>query len=218
MQLVLTPQLMIQAYKQGLFPMAYSAASPYVHWVCPEKRGQLPIDTFHIPRRLRKTLRAGAFDIRTDLDFKAVIRKCAEPAASRPESWINEPIIEAFCKLHDLGYAHSVEAYEPENGYLVGGVYGLALGGAFFAESMFSRARDASKVALVHLVARLWAGGFMVLDTQFVNDHLRQFGVYDLTHEAYMARLAQALQTEGHFNLPDLSEDEILTSFLTKGR
>lgn len=212
MQLVLTPELLLEAYRQGLFPMAYSAGSPYIHWICPEKRGQLSITEIHISRRLKKTVRRELYGVRIDTNFEQVIRLCAETADNRPETWINEPIIEAFCDLHRRGYAHSVECWQ--EGELVGGVYGLALGGAFFGESMFSRARDASKIALVHLAARLWKGGFTVLDTQFTNEHLKQFGVYEIPHRAYIKTLNAALPTEADFRLKGLSEKEIVKEYL----
>ena len=162
MQLVLTPVLLIEAYKQGLFPMAYSGDSPYVHWICPDMRGQLPIEGLHIPKRLKKTVlsnlkRNAPYEIRIDTAFEDVIRACAGNHDGRPETWINEPIIKVYCALRAQGHAHSVECWDVsgEQERLVGGLYGLAIGGAFFGESMFSHARDASKIALVHLVARL---------------------------------------------------------------
>ena len=176
MQLVLTTELLIEAYKQGLFPMAHSRHSPYVHWVCPEERGQLPILDLYIPKSLKKTVKKSPYTVKVDTDFSAVIAACAAAQDDRPETWINDEIINAYTKLHEKGIAHSIECWDGDQ--LVGGLYGLKLGGAFFGESMFSRSRDASKVALVHLCARLWQGGFEILDTQFVNDHLMQFGVY----------------------------------------
>lgn len=211
MQLVLTPELLLEAYRQGLFPMAYHAGSPYIHWICPEMRGQLPIETLHIPRRLQKTLRKNPFEITIDTDFESVIRGCAKPAPNRPETWINEPIVKAFLQLHRLGHAHSVECWQ--GGMLAGGLYGLAVGSAFFAESMFSSCTDSSKIALVHLTARLWRGGFTLLDTQFTNDHLRQFGVYEIPHKDYRLLLKDAARKPADFTLADLSEADILAAY-----
>ncbi|MCB1532030.1 MAG: leucyl/phenylalanyl-tRNA--protein transferase [Alphaproteobacteria bacterium] len=216
MQLVLTPELILEAYRHGLFPMAYSGDSEYVHWICPELRGQLPIAELHIPRRLNQTLRAAPFDIRIDIGFEAVMRACAEKRQKRPETWINEEIIESFCALHERGHAHSVECWDGSK--LVGGVYGLKIGAAFFGESMFSRARDASKIALVHLTARLWRGGFRIFDTQFINDHLKQFGVYEIPHERYMQHLNDALGHNADFALNDLSTANILEEYLNMKR
>ena len=199
--------------------MADSAYTPYVHWVCPEMRGQLSITHMHIPRRLKKSVRqmkiAGApYEIRIDYNFHQIIEACAKSEESRPETWINANILEAFCTLHSLGYAHSVECWQ--EGELVGGLYGLALGGAFFGESMFSRQRDASKVCLVHLVARLKEGGFALLDTQFVNEHLKQFGVYEIPHKQYIPELKKALKIQNtDFLLKEISEFELLKKYLS---
>lgn len=212
MQLVLTPELILEAYRHGLFPMAYSGDSPYVHWICPEMRGQLSIECLHIPRRLMTTVKRAPFDIRVDTAFEAVIRACGESHDKRPETWINENIIESFCSLHERGHAHSVECWS--DGKLVGGVYGLKIGAVFFGESMFSRTRDASKVALVHLAARLWKGGFQILDTQFVNDHLEQFGVYEIEHSQYLADLERVIDSSADFVLRDMKQDDILKSYL----
>lgn len=218
MQLVLTPELILEAYRQGLFPMAYNAESPYIHWICPEERGQLSITDIHFPKRLIKTIRNAPYIIKIDTDFSGVIAMCAETNASRPETWINESIRDVFIKLHKAGHAHSVEAWQEtddDGEVLVGGVYGLAIGGAFFGESMFSRARDASKVTLAHLVARLWKGGFTMLDTQFVNDHLKQFGVYEVPHEAYKAQLDDVVLAEADFHLSgmEMSEDALIDAY-----
>lgn len=217
MQLVLTPELLIEAYKQGLFPMAYSAGSPYVHWICPEERGQLPIEGLHIPRSLRKTIlknikRNGPYYIKVDTSFEEVMRKCAAEKDDRPETWINEPIIKAYCELHARGHAHSVECWRDE--VLVGGLYGVSIGGAFFGESMFSEARDASKIALVHLCARLWKGGYSVLDTQFVNDHLKQFGVYEISHGEYIEQLRKAAGQSTDFKLKGYDEGALVKDYL----
>ena len=173
-RLVVTPELMLRAYGAGLFPMAESRDDPTLHWFDPEERGILPLDSFHCPRRLMRTVRAGPYQVTTDRDFSLVIQGCAAAAPGREGTWINGDIESLFTELHRRGHAHSVECRE--DGALVGGLYGVSLGGAFFGESMFSVARDASKVALVHLVARLRLGGYRLLDTQFVTAHLSQFG------------------------------------------
>ena len=212
MQLILTPELLMEAYRQGLFPMAYNSGSPYIHWICPEMRGQLSITDIHIPRRLLETIKKAPFEIRINADFEAVLRGCAEPTPKRPETWINASIFKVFCDLHERGHAHSVECWEDDK--LVGGIYGLAIGGAFFGESMFSRTRDASKIALLHMVARLWKGGFTLLDTQFVNEHLKQFGAYELPHDDYKKYLEGAVKAEGDFLLSGLSQEKIMEDYL----
>lgn len=216
MQLVLTSQLLIEAYKQGLFPMSYSTESPYVHWVCPEMRGQLPIKNLHISKSLKRLIKQNIetnnLDIRIDSDFDAIIRGCAEETEDRPESWINVQIIDAYNKLHLDSHAHSVEVWQ--NDTLVGGVYGLKIGSAFFGESMYSRIPNASKVALVYLCARLWKGGFTILDTQFTNPHLEQFGVYEIPHEDYIKRLQNAIAIKADFHLRGLSQNKIIAEYL----
>jgi leucyl/phenylalanyl-tRNA--protein transferase len=203
--LELTPDLLLRAYAVGLFPMAESRRAHSVFWVEPRLRGLLPIDNFHVPHRLRKTVRRGIFTVRCDTAFEAVMRACAEPRPGHPETWINEPIIEAYTALHRRGFAHSVECWQGEQ--LAGGLYGVALGGAFFGESMFSRVRDASKVALVHLVARLRRGGYVLLDVQFVTEHLARFGVEEVPARTYRRKLEAALAAEAYF-YGDLSEGE----------
>jgi len=199
----LTADLLLHAYAAGIFPMARTRTDPRLYWVDPERRGILPLDGFRIPHRLARTLRQGRFEIRCDSAFEAVLRACGEPTPDRPETWINDSIIRLFVELHDRGLAHSVEAWEDE--VLVGGLYGLALGGAFFGESMFSRRTDASKVALVHLVARLRSGGFTLLDTQFVTAHLSRFGAIEIPREDYRRRLSDALTRPAWFDpSPDL--------------
>lgn len=188
---LLTPELVLSAYSIGLFPMANDRDDPTIHWIDPLHRGVLPLDRFHVPRSLRKTIRRGRFELSVNRDFPAVIAACAEATPDRPRTWLNDDIISLYVDLHRRGHAHSVETWE--DGRLVGGLYGLALGGAFCGESMFSRATDASKVALVELVARLRIGGYVLLDTQFVNDHLTQFGIEEITRSAYKARLKKAL-------------------------
>jgi leucyl/phenylalanyl-tRNA---protein transferase len=193
----LTPELLLRAYASGLFPMADSAEDPELFWVDPDPRGVLPLERFHLPRRLRRTVRAAPFEIRVDTAFAAVMRACGEATQTRPKTWINDEILKLYGQLHARGFAHSVEAWSA--GELVGGLYGVALGGAFFGESMFNRARDASKVALVHLAAHLTVGGFTLLDTQFVTEHLRQFGAIEIPRRAYRRRLTAALTVRAYF-------------------
>ena len=206
----LTPALILRAYGCGLFPMAEGKAEPDVFWVDPETRGVIPLDRFHVPRRLARTVRAGRFRITADRDFPRVMRGCARRTGRRPESWINGSIFEAYCALHRQGHAHSVEAWCDER--LVGGLYGVALGAAFFGESMFSTERDASKVALVHLVARLRAGAFTLLDTQFVTPHLSRFGAVELPRARYLARLAEALERPATFYPAGFSDEALSAS------
>jgi leucyl/phenylalanyl-tRNA--protein transferase len=193
----LTPELLLKAYSVGLFPMAESADDPALFWVDPERRGIMPLDGFHVPRSLRKTVRKGDFAVSCDTDFVGVVRACAEPTATRPSTWINEEIVRLYAALHAMGNAHSVECRQ--DGVLVGGLYGVALGGAFFGESMFSRATDASKVALVHLVARLQRGGFLLLDAQFITAHLARFGATEVPRAKYRRLLATALAQQARF-------------------
>ncbi|WP_215762166.1 leucyl/phenylalanyl-tRNA--protein transferase [Acetobacter sp. P1H12_c] len=188
----LTPELILGAYAAGIFPMAADAEDEDLQWYDPDPRGILPLQGFHLSRRLMRTVLSGRFEVSVDQDFPGVMKACAAPAPGREETWINGEIFRLFCALHDMGYAHSVECRR--EGVLVGGLYGVALGGAFFGESMFSRATDASKVALVHLVARLRLGGFVVLDTQFGTDHLARFGGQEIPAADYKARLEQAVQ------------------------
>ncbi len=186
-----TPELLLRAYQAGIFPMAETRESTSLFWLDPEQRGILPLDGFHVPRRLLRTALSSRYAVTVDTDFAATIAACAEPRPGHPETWINPDIERLYAALHRMGFAHSVECRL--EGRLVGGLYGVAIGGAFFGESMFSTARDASKVALVHLVARMIAGGFRLLDTQFVTDHLTQFGAIEIPRAAYQARLADAL-------------------------
>ncbi|MBS7545969.1 leucyl/phenylalanyl-tRNA--protein transferase [Ancylobacter oerskovii] len=196
-QVEITPEVLLKAYACGIFPMAESADDPGLYWIEPDKRGIIPLDSFVIPERLARTVRSDRFEIRIDHDFEAVMQGCAAPAADRPSTWINARIHRLYSELHARGFCHSVEAWQ--DGELVGGLYGVRLGRAFFGESMFHRARDASKVALVHLVARLRRGGFTLLDTQFVTDHLRRFGAVEVTRQRYAVLLARALEGEGDF-------------------
>lgn len=219
MQLVLTPELMLDVYRQGIFPMAYSGDSPYVHWICPDMRGQLPIAEFHISRTLhrqiKKALAANSpFRLTNDTAFLDVVMACARPASHRPQTWINQPIIDVFCELHRQGHAHSVELWEGER--LIGGVYGLALGGAFFAESMFSAESGASKIALCALAARLWKAGFQILDTQFSNEHLKQFGVYEIPHAVFKAQLEKALHKNPVWSCGNADDKELLAAFAAR--
>ena len=193
----LTPELLIRAYAAGIFPMAERCDDPAVFWVDPKIRGVLPLDGVHVPRRLQRTVKNGAFEVRSNTAFAEVVDCCAAPKRGRRETWINRPIRDAVIGLHGMGFAHSVEAWR--DGLLVGGLYGVALGGAFFGESMFSLERDASKVALVHLAARLRLGGFRLLDVQFTTDHLKQFGVTEIPGRVYLDRLEQALAVEAEF-------------------
>jgi leucyl/phenylalanyl-tRNA--protein transferase len=182
----ITPEVLLKAYACGIFPMAESADDPALYWIEPERRGVIPLDSFHVPARLRRTV-----------DFDAVIDACAEPAAGRARTWINTRIRTLYRGLYARGHCHTVEVYDGTD--LVGGLYGVSLGGAFFGESMFHRVRDASKIALVHLVARLKAGGFVLLDTQFVTDHLKTFGARELTRRQYHRQLEAALLANGRF-------------------
>ena len=193
----ITPEVLLKAYACGIFPMAESADDPALYWIEPEVRGVIPLDGFHVPARLARTVRSDRFEIRINRDFNAVLDGCAEPQAGRTRTWINRRIRTLYQKLHDIGHCHSIEAYE--DGKLVGGLYGVCLGRAFFGESMFHRSRDASKVALVHLVARLRAGGFALLDTQFVTDHLKTFGAEEVTRRQYHKLLEAALVGEADF-------------------
>ena len=201
----LTPQILLDAYASGIFPMAETRHDNDLYWIDPDIRGVLPLEAFHIPRRLRKTIRAYPFEIRCNSDFHGTVRGCAEPQGNRPETWINDEIEQLYARLFDMGFAHSVECWD--NGELMGGLYGVSLGGAFFGESMFSRARDASKVALCHLAARLRKGGFVLLDSQFVTDHLRQFGAAEIGRTNYRKKLAAALKVNAEFQ-PELSDSD----------
>ena len=186
----ITPELLLGAYRIGVFPMAEGRDDPDLYWVAPNNRGIIPLEHFHVPRRLKSTVRSDRFEIRVDTAFREVMEGCASPEAGRHETWINAPILDLYTALFDQGDAHSVECWQ--DGALVGGLYGVAIGAAFFAESMFSLRRDASKVALVHLAARLRHGGFVLLDTQFTTDHLKRFGAIDVPKADYMGILEAA--------------------------
>lgn len=194
-----TPEILLRAYAAGIFPMAESADDPGLHWIEPQKRGILPLDGFHLSAKLAKLVKQARYTVVVDRDFPAVIEACAAPRSIGGETWINRPIRRLYGALFDAGYCHTVEVYDGE--VLVGGLYGIALGGAFFGESMFHRARDCSKLALIHLVARLKAGGFTLLDTQFVTDHLRQFGAIEVPRKAYRGMLDTALEHEADFGI-----------------
>jgi leucyl/phenylalanyl-tRNA--protein transferase len=208
----ISPDLVLRAYRQGLFPMAETRQSHRLYWLDPERRGVLPLDRFHLSRRLRRTVLSDLYEVTTDHDFAATIAACAAPAPGRPETWINPEILHLFTQLHRLGYAHSVECRRED--VLVGGLYGVAIGGVFFGESMFSTARDASKVALVHLVARLQLAGFKLLDTQFLTAHLAQFGAEEISREAYRAVLAAALEAPSAW--PTAPDPETLRAALSQ--
>jgi len=187
-----TPELLLRAYQSGFFPMAETREATELFWLNPDQRGILPLDGFHLSRRLRRTALSGRYTVSADTDFAATIDGCAAPRAGHAETWINPDIRRLYLDLHRMGFAHSIETRL--DGRLVGGLYGVAIGGAFFGESMFSTERDASKVALVHLVARLILGGFRLLDTQFITGHLTQFGAIEIPRTYYEARLANALE------------------------
>ena len=195
--LQLTPDILVRAYGAGVFPMAESADDPELFWVDPRRRGILPLDAFHVARRLRRVVRQQIFEIRCDSAFEDVIRACAAASETRPNTWINDEIVRLYAALFDRGAAHSVECWR--DGKLVGGLYGVSLGAAFFGESMFSRESDASKVALVHLVARLRLGGFRLLDTQFLTPHLARFGGIEISRRHYHRLLAEALSYRAVF-------------------
>jgi len=199
----LTPDLLLAAYAQGVFPMAERRDDPSLYWISPEERGIIPLDGFHISRRLARTVRSDRFEVRIDTVFADVMRACAEPSPGREDTWINDEILGAYTALHARGHAHSVECWR--EGELVGGLYGVSLGAAFFGESMFTRERDASKVALVHLVARLIRSSFSLLDAQFMTEHLARFGAVAIARTDYMGRLAAAVAAKAEFYCPEPS-------------
>jgi len=206
----ITPQVLLKAYACGIFPMAESAEDPALYWIEPQQRGILLLDRVHVPKRLARTVRSGLYDIRIDSDFEGVISGCAASRPGRRTTWINEKIRSLYRDLHRSGHCHTVETWQ--DGRLVGGLYGVALHGAFFGESMFSTERDASKVALVYLCARLVHGGFTLLDTQFVTDHLKQFGTVEIERGEFHTLLEKALMHGADFlALPtDASTERIL--------
>ncbi len=202
----ITAEMLLRAYAIGIFPMAEARNDPELYWIDPESRGIIPLDSFHISRSLRKTVRHGPFAVTCDTAFERVVEACAAPAPGRRQTWINQTIFDLCCQLYRMGHAHSVETWL--DGNLVGGLYGISLGGAFFGESMFSCETDASKVALVHLVARLRAGNYGLLDTQFVTKHLSGFGALEIPREDYRKRLTAALARRANFS-PDLAPDAL---------
>jgi len=206
----LTPDLLLRAYAIGIFPMAEGRDHPELHWIDPELRGVLPLDGFHLPRKLRRRVRRKDFDVRCDTAFAEVVRRCAEPNTDRPDTWINPAIEKLYVELHEASFAHSVECWAGDD--LVGGLYGVALGAAFFGESMFSRETDASKIALAHLVMRLQKGGYRLLDTQFATPHLERFGVIEIPRDTYRTQLSEALTTHASFpkNISDLEIEAFL--------
>ena len=204
---VVTPSLLLRAYACGIFPMADSADDPALYWVEPRLRGIIPLDAFHLPRRLARTVRSDIYEIRIDTAFEDVIAGCAAARPGRRATWINDTIRTLYGELFRLGHVHTVEAWRERE--LVGGLYGLQLGAAFFGESMFSIARDASKVALVHLVARLKAGGFTLLDTQFLTEHLAQFGGVEVARDDYVSLLQSALRRDASFR--SFADDRLQT-------
>jgi leucyl/phenylalanyl-tRNA--protein transferase len=195
--LEITPEVLLKAYACGIFPMAENADDPTLYWIEPEMRGIIPFAGFHVPSRLARTVRASDFTVMVDRDFDAVIDGCAEAKRGRARTWINARIRRIYRGLFDRGHCHTVEVYDGDR--LVGGLYGVSLGAVFFGESMFHRARDASKIALVHLVARLIAGGYRLLDTQFVTEHLKIFGAVEVPKQRYHVLLQKALEGEGDF-------------------
>jgi leucyl/phenylalanyl-tRNA--protein transferase len=213
----ITPQVLLKAYACGIFPMAESADDPALYWIEPPLRGILPLNDVHVPRRLARTVRQGTFEVRVDSDFEGVINGCAASRPGRRTTWINTKIRSLYRELYNTGYCHTVETYS--GGHLVGGLYGVALNGAFFGESMFSYERDASKVALVYLCSRLVAGGFTLLDTQFVTDHLKQFGALEIGRAQFHALLERALAHRSDFSaMPaDAGAEEVLGALAASG-
>ncbi|HOZ33806.1 MAG TPA: leucyl/phenylalanyl-tRNA--protein transferase [Tabrizicola sp.] len=195
----ITPDTLLRAYAQGIFPMAEGRDDPAIHWVDPRRRGILPLDGFHLSRSLARRMRRGGFTLTTDQAFASVVAACAD----RPETWISHRIQALYQALHARGHAHSIEVWQ--NGHLVGGVYGVVLGAAFFGESMFSRVTDASKIALAHAVQVLRAGGFQLFDTQFLTPHLASLGGLEIPRARYQHLLAQALARPARFPAPDHS-------------
>ena len=206
-QYIYAPETLIRAYMLGVFPMAESRTDPSINFYAPDIRGILPLNPPHIPRKVGKLARQRRYEVRWNHAFAQVIDACAEINERRQETWINDEIICLFIALHKMGFAHSVEVYDA--GKLIGGLYGLAIGGCFFGESMFSRQSNSSKLALVHLIARLKAGGFRLLDAQFSNDHLKQFGLQDIPADDFTPMLKEALATEASLDL-SLSEDTVI--------
>lgn len=193
----ITPQVLLKAYSCGIFPMAENADDPALYWIEPQMRGILPVEKAHFPRRLLKTVRTTELIVKINADYNGVMDGCSAPRPDRPSTWINKRIRALYQDLFNMGACHTVEVWRGDK--LVGGLYGVALRGAFFGESMFSFERDASKIALTHLLARLKYGGFTLLDTQFVTDHLRQFGTIEVDRTTFQSELDLALQHDGNF-------------------
>lgn len=211
----LTPQILLRAYSIGLFPMAERADDPHLFWVDPEMRGIFPLNRLVISSRLARTIRSDRFEIRIDHDFASVIDACAGAGIERPDTWINQSIRALFTALFEMGHVHTVEAWHDNQ--LAGGLYGMALGGAFFGESMFHKVADASKVALVHLAARLRAGGFVLLDTQFQTPHLASLGAVEIPRAEYRRRLARAVEVPARFTGTPMSGKQALDWVLARG-
>ena len=211
-----TPEMILHAYSQGVFPMAESATDAHYNFYRPDMRGQLSIPDIHIPKRLLRTLKNAPYDVKINTDFIGVIDGCAAAKKGRESTWINPIIRDVFIDLHTLGHAHSVECWKDDA--LVGGLYGLAIGAVFCGESMFSTADDASKIALVHLAARLHKGGFTVLDTQFTNEHLTQFGIYEIPQEEYEETIKTEMNKKTDFILDGVSEKDILEEYLSRSQ
>lgn len=203
----LTPDILLRTYAAGIFPMAESAEDPTLFWVDPEERGILPLEDFRLSRRLQRRLRREEFEVRCDTAFEEVLMNCAKKTSSRPTTWINAEIAQLYVSLMHMGHAHSVETWQ--DGELVGGLYGVSIGGAFFGESMFSSVTDASKIALAHLVARLRRSGFKLLDTQFVTPHLQQFGAIEISRDEYQSLLTEALEVKTNFYLGALAPEDL---------
>jgi leucyl/phenylalanyl-tRNA--protein transferase len=209
----ITPQVLLKAYTCGIFPMAESAEDPALYWIEPQQRGILLLDQVHVPRRLARTIRRGVYEVRIDSDFEGVIDGCAASRSGRRTTWINRKIRGLYRDLFEAGYCHTVETWA--DGRLVGGLYGVALNGAYFGESMFSTARDASKVALVYLCARLIHGGFSLLDTQFVTEHLKQFGTMEIDRAEFHKLLERSLAHEADFlSLPAEAEPQLILDLI----
>jgi leucyl/phenylalanyl-tRNA---protein transferase len=209
----ITPQVLLKAYSCGIFPMAESADDPALYWIEPQHRGVLPLDKAHFSKRLLRTVRTTPLVVRIDTDYDGIIDGCSAPRPGRTSTWINKRIRNLYRELFERGACHTVEVWNGDA--LAGGLYGVALKGAFFGESMFSVERDASKIALVHLVARLKIGGFQLLDTQFTTQHLRQFGTVELEREVFQAELDKALSVEGRFDAlpPEVTGDDVAALF-----
>ncbi len=212
----ITPEILLKAYAAGIFPMAENASDNALYWVEPDERGIIPLDGLHVSASLRKVVRKQPFEIRVDHDFTLVMKECARKTADRSSTWINKRIVSLYTQLHKLGFAHSVECWQGDK--LVGGLYGVSYGRAFFGESMFSRAPNASKVALVHLVARLNAGGYRLLDAQFINPHLATFGAITVAKSEYKRLLAAAIEDDSNFQCFNSDDDaEVVLRLATPG-